>query len=382
MAKKPEEKDARLGGERPRGGLPPELQKKKQDSKNFQRLFNLLILGFIGYGFFVYLQEGGEAGVLNDLGTQLAVIDAEPEGDPRIDRLDARNLQPDSLSYLYPVERPSVRSQTLQEGAGLPVECAQEITYRLIEGFGSEQSVSETRRMRLGSPTVPQGLTLGMEGMKPGEVRRIEIPQQLWTGSAPAQEVPVEITALTVELESVGETLPQTTMPLRRFIRKASNGDALRCGDLAIVEMTIWAGNGEQLFTTAGDQPVYFFLGDGRVPYGIERGVQDLRAGGAYSLVVAPQYWPALQQESAPLQPIPYAAQPFPQDLAVPEGQLVLVDIGYPEELPPLKQAVIPATAPKNPTGPLPAATEAGSEPVSAPDITNQPQAKTKKDTD
>lgn len=326
------DKDVRLGGKRKKKALPPVSEKPESHPAN--ALFNLFIIAFIGYGFYIYMQKGGDAGVLNELGEQLAVIDAPQEGDPRIDRLHHQQRS-NALARMFPLTRPAVTHQVLEEGKGAPASCGQLATYRLISGFGKTQQVSEAKQLRLGSTQAPQGLTLGIEGMRPGETRRIMVPQELWTGVRPQEGQVSEVTAIVVTLEALEPELPQAEMPLRRFVIRGGSGYPLRCGDLAMMHLTLWGADGTQLFTSKGGKPVYFFLGEGQVPYGLERGVLEMAPGGLYSLVSAAELWKplAVSAQEATLTP-PFAVQAFPQDLSLPEGQIILVDIDYPKDAP------------------------------------------------
>lgn len=342
-------KDARLGGERKGNMLPPVEKKKKSGLPNV--LFNIFIIAFIGYGFFVYVQKGGDAGVLSELGEKLEVIDngSYQEGDPRIDRLQHQQRM-NVLGRIFPHERPAVAHQTLQEGSGPPAACGQLATYRLIEGLGEERQVTEPRQLRLGSVSVPQGMSLGMQGMRVGEVRRLTIPEALWTAENPTEMTGGSHTMLMVELQALEPVLPQSEMPLRRFIIRGGGGAALRCGDLAVMHITLWGGDGVKLFDSKQGAPVYFFLGEGRVPYAIERGVTGMAPGGLYSLAFAPSLQAPLVPEAqdVPAPQIPFNARPFPQDIEWPEEQIVLVDIDYPEQLEekPLPAVESPVTEP------------------------------------
>ena len=326
-----EPKDARLGGSRPKGKLPHIEKRKKSHPAN--KAFNLFILAFMAYALYLYMQRGGDAGILNELGDQLDVIETPRAGDPRIDRLK-HHQRANALSRIFPQERSSVTWQALQEGAGAPASCGQEVTYRLISGFGSDQTVSEPKTLRLGSVDAPQGLTLGLEGMRVGEVRKIGIPPALWTGARPTEGPPIQVTHVTAELQKIAGEVPQAEMPLRRFLIRGGSGFPLRCGDLAIMHLTLWSGEGKKLFSSLGGAPVYFYLGEGKAPYGIERGVLKMAPEGLYSLALSPELMKPLVQGGTVSPPPPYAVQAFPMDLELPEGQMVLVDIDYPKELP------------------------------------------------
>ncbi len=335
-----EPQDARLGGERPKNSKLPYLERRRK-SHSGSKIFNLFIIAFIGYAVYVYMQKGGDAGILNELGDHLKVIEAPQEGDLRIDRLK-HHQRANVLARIVPKERLGVTWSVLQKGEGAPVSCGQEATYSLISGFGSDQTVSKPRMLRLGSVKAPQGLTLGLEGMRVGEVRQVKVPQRLWSGSQPAEGQPARLTTITLELKNVSGQVPQAEMPLRRFFIRGGGGHPLRCGDLAIMHLTLWSGEGKKLFSSLGGKPVYFYLGEGQVPYGLERGVLEMAPGGLYSLALSPELMRPLAPDTVRSAAPPYAVQPFPADLALPEGQMVLIDIDYPKELPPTVSRRLP----------------------------------------
>lgn len=324
-------KDSRLGGKRQGIKLPSTKGEKKSSAANMA--FNIFILAFIVYGFYSYMQKGGDVGVFNELGAQLEVIDAPREGDPRIDRLQEQQ-RVSALTNFFPVERPNVSFRSLQEGNGVPVSCGQTVSYRLISGAGSQQKISDVQSLRLGDVKKPHGLTLGIEGMRAGEIREITIPQQLWTGSDPRQGQKASVEVIKVELQSFTPPEPQASMPLRRYVTSSASGAPLRCGDLAMVHLSIWAQNGQELFSTKKNKPVYFYIGENTVPYALERGVHGMLPGGRYSLVFAPELWKRLTQEGAATPAPDYKVQPFPNDIAWPTDQLILVDVGYPKQVP------------------------------------------------
>ena len=343
MADENNEKDARLGGKRPKTSLLPKSKPDAEKSKTANRLFNLLILAFILYGVYSFMQKGGDAGILNELGAKLDVIDNWQEGDPRVDRLKHQQRN-NALDRVFPVKRPAISKRILEEGHGAPATCGQIASYQLIEN----SKTSETRQLRIGSVSAPQGLTLALEGMRPGERRKTTIPPSLWNKNNSNQP-----TQLTLELQHAKPPLPVTNMPLRRFLIKGGSGYPLRCGDLAVMHLTLWNAKGEQIFTSKNGKPVYFYIGEGQVPYGIERGVLEMAPGGVYSLILAPEYWTNLAADSEPASPAPaLEVQAFPTNLEIPNGQMILVDIDYPKNLPAAASSPLPAE-PETVTEPL-----------------------------
>ena len=329
--KKSQSDDARLGGKRKATALPATGKKREKSHSLANMAFNICILAFIGYGFYSYMQKGGNAGVFNELGERLDVIDAPIEGDPYIDRLEQQSRL-SVLDKLTPVKTVAVNHQTLEKGQGAPAMCGQTARYKIITGAGSQQQVSDIKTIQLGDVKKPHGLTLAIEGMRVGEVRKASIPQELWTGIA-REERSAVMTQLTLELVSIDSSIPENALGLRRFVSKSGSGLPLRCGDLAMVHVAIWAENGQKLFSTEKDKPVYFYLGENHVPYALQRGVQDMLPGGQYSLVFSPDLWKNLAENNQSSPMPPYEVQPFPQELALPDGQLIMIDVAYPREV-------------------------------------------------
>jgi hypothetical protein len=170
--------------------------------------------------------------------------------------------------------------------------------------------------------------------MRPGEVREIGIPQELWTGNIAHQKnIAPKHTTIKVELESIKTNAPQSDMPLRRFVVRNGSGLPLRCGELAMLHLAIWAENGEKIFSTENGKPVYFYLGENSVPYALERGVQGILPGGQYSLVFASELWKPLADNAESSAPPPYEVQPFPSNIEWPDNQLLLIDVAYPRDV-------------------------------------------------
>lgn len=354
--------DARLGGKRPRkkhdfsntGPLPGEKRRKPTNLQPRDRMlrtgFNILIFAFIGYAFYNYLQQGGDGGVLNKLVPQLEKAEqyaASYSEDVKMDRLLSQQ-QMNITARLFPQQRPTVRTRTIQQGTGSAALCGQQIRYRFISDDGEARK--ETSSFRLGGLSAPRGLTLGLLGIKEGELRELAIPHSLWQSAEYLDAQQADAIRFRVKLESIlSPSLPDTPMPIRRFTRRHGEHLGLRCGDQALMHLRFWDGKGHILFNSAeSGKPVYLLLGDASLPYGLTQALQDMAMGGEYTVILPPEMLAPLD-ENAQTEAVPsnLDAQPFPQQLHWPKDELVIIDISYPEKLQkPLPKAPSSANSP------------------------------------
>ena len=200
------------------------------------------------------------------------------------------------IASFIPSFQPSVAVQTLREGGGEPAVCGATVSYQLLKKDGSP--LSPPRSLRLGDESQPRGLSLGLVGMRAGEVRALTIPPVLWSGNQATQSTALPFggtdkdnTLLLVLLQDAGKPAPVAELPSRRFVTSAGQGVALRCGDAALLDISVTTAAGEVLFDSAKDgRPVYAELGRGQLPYGIELALENAAPGADFSLLVPPAW--------------------------------------------------------------------------------------------
>lgn len=317
---------------------PKETAVKKQGDL-FNRALNLIVLVLIAYGMFSYFTEQEEptpettiAGVAETLGDKMEL---DPS-DPRIEQLYKPNRM-NLASRLMPVSRPAVATTVIEEGDGPAALCGQQVSYQVLDGEENEAlRVVATESFRLGETNQkPIGYTLGIEGMRPGEVRQLVIPPVLWKENP--EDDDKEVLVRKVKLLSAEPETAFGEMGLRRFVIHGGGASMLRCGDIAAAHLSIWDMNGSKIFDSRdqGNAPVWFELGKGQAPFGIELGAQQMVPGGRYTLIVPPQMIPAIMPPEEGWQPpAQYAVQSFPKDIPLPADRAIMVDLLMMETMP------------------------------------------------
>ncbi len=323
-----------------KGPLPASPFEKKAPPVHV-KLINLLIVGFLAYAVLSYFSDGFDLTPDDNKLPEVAEGKAGPphSDDPRIDRLRQQESF-NSLSQLFPVSRPMVITETLTPGQGRRAFCGQEVTYRLHEAGkeGAEKSLTLGREFgdRL-------SLAWGIEGMQVGETRKIKVPKDF--GAMPLGKVTEkDFTIYEVELLKLTPELPKAgPMPLRRFTQKGDAGMNLRCGEQAIAHVNLWSAEGKLLFSSLDGPPVYFELGGGHgVPYGLELAAEEMGPGGVYTVVLPPELVKPLHPGKQAAPPKELEVRAFPQDIVLPQGQVVMVDLSF-LKAPPVKDAFQPA---------------------------------------
>ncbi len=255
--------------------------------------------------------------------------------DPRIDELLEHNNVNMLNQLTLKFRRVSPVTHILQDGAGPAILCGQLAEYEIIESGKQDDLLNEPQQMRIGSNLQQLPLGLGMIGMRVGEVRKITIPVNIWN-TPPIGQMPKISHNVTVKLLKILDTIADSEMPLRRFIRRNGNGSTLRCGDIALLYIDIWDSNGKLLFTTKHSAPIQFLLGGGNVPFGLEQAVIGISKGGKYSFVIPKEMLVTLNSENY-LSPYAdniakFTAQPWPGDITLPKERAIIVDVYYPTE--------------------------------------------------
>lgn len=325
------------------GPLPKLSRKSKKPRQKFSRenkLLNIVVLLIFAVAVWQITSQNdteervtkvaGQFVMPEDLAS--AIPEEHYDADPRIDVLQHRH-EMNVFSQLSARMRPTVAVKTLKEGTGARVFCGQKIRYQLLETDKDAPNPDKQQSLRLGAEVDKVGLSLGIIGMRPGEIRYMEIPTQIWQMNS-VMNAPNsgESYAALIMLIAAEEVAPFSEMPLRRFLTDSGAGEELRCGDIAVIDMTIWDSNGTKLFTTEGDRPVYFIPGQGNIPFGIEQAVLGMLPGSTHGFVIPQEMFvpiaPAEADEVTP--PIEQIdAQPWPQDLQLPQDRAVIIDATY-----------------------------------------------------
>jgi hypothetical protein len=336
-----------------RKSLLPKLRRKKKRIRRSgpeNKILNLVVIALAAIAIWQFTKDDDSAAKRQIAGQQIMygeLRSAPPvqdyAQDPRMDSLITRH-EADSFFFLDENLRPMVKGEVLQPGKGeQSAHCGQKVRWQPLQEARADAEAGEVQTLRLGADYQTAGLGLGMIGMSPGEVRLLEIPKNIWqkTNVMAADDVPVY--HMVVKLLALEDELPQSSMPLRRFLRKSGGGQAIRCGDRVWLYTTIWNAKGEILFQTPKDQPVYFVAGQGRVPFGLEQAIQGMPVGSEYSLAIPAQMLtPLVAHDGAPAE-----EGHFPLTIDWPEEQMVLMDLYFPQAVPSAKSDPLNQSTPE-----------------------------------
>lgn len=265
--------------------------------------FKWLIFGFIGFAF------------LNQF------VDPAPESPQSVQAAkDLSNQIKQTRDQFLPqlVDGISVQQETV--GKGAVVQCGQEVelTYSSsAQPNGTDiENVTTPHITLFGSGALLPALTQSLEGMRVGGSRTVLAASKLAydadgfarEGVAPATSIILQVTLLAAR----GEPKP-VKVPMRMFTVKEGEGAPLRCGDKARVSLTVTRPDGTPVFTS-GTKPVEWNVGDGRMPFGIEKALLSAPRGTAKTLILPPAYQAPLAGNKKSL-------------IVWPQGEAVIVDI-------------------------------------------------------
>jgi len=210
----------------------------------------------------------------------------------------------------------NVDIKVLKHGTGEPVHKRQLVrvhyTGWLMDStkFDSSRDRGEPLEFVLGADQVIKGWDIGIEGMKPGEIRRLKIPSVLAYGNNAVGPIPANSDLLfEVELISAQKSLEPDTLlspaaikwktlrpGVEIFDEKEGTGKELRTGMELTFHYTGWLLNGHK-FGSSKDfgKPAKAVLGTGKLVRGLEIGLESLKQGGVRWFRLSPSmaYGPA-----------------------------------------------------------------------------------------
>ena len=203
----------------------------------------------------------------------------------------------------------NVDIKVLKEGSGTPVKKRQLVqvhyTGWLTDStkFDSSRDRDEPLEFVLGARQVIQGWDIGIEGMKPGEIRSLKIPAALAYGDNSVGPIPAN-SDLLFEVELVGAhkimepdillkpaALKWKTLQsgIEIFDEVEGTGTELRAGMELEFHHTGWLSNGHK-FGSSKDfgKPATVVLGMGKLVRGLELGLESLKQGGVRWVRLSP----------------------------------------------------------------------------------------------
>ncbi|MBV6456986.1 MAG: Trigger factor [Fimbriimonadaceae bacterium] len=141
--------------------------------------------------------------------------------------------------------------------------------------------------VKLGQPGVIRGWLEGLQGMKVGGIRKLEIPAVLGYGDQDKGIIPPN-SDLFFEIKLLDIVPKGEELVYDKKIIKEGNGPVVKKGDTITVHYTGKLVNGFQFDSSAGKEPLTFQLGSGQVISGWEYGIEGLKVGSKCSLRLPP----------------------------------------------------------------------------------------------
>jgi FKBP-type peptidyl-prolyl cis-trans isomerase len=313
----------------------------KKPATQFSRLLNYVVFAFIGYAVYI---------------TYINPPKPEPKGNAPQNSLLYETRQTDHnsreskdllgmFSVLSNPMQPRLNVINEVQGKGSEVVCGQNLTYRYSDTIIGESEPFQKNKestLRFGKDPIILGHLQTLLTLKVGGSKTVQYPH-LWgyvnTGpeNARGKDLQSEI-----HLVSATPEMPLTAMPMRLFADPPQpSGKRFLCGSQVQANLEIRSVEGTLIYPKEGEakKAIAIRIGAGEVPYGIESALQLLSAGDKASILIPP----AFQKRFNPLKPGSETAKLF-DSIALPEKQMVLVDVS---ELSELEPSIIekPATA-------------------------------------
>lgn len=322
------------------GPLPPQeekLAKAKAPKSTSNQLLNWLVMVVLGYGIYDFVvnpnaSDGASKATPAAEGAAPTVVAEPSKEDFLLEKLYTQERF-NSLDKVFSRLRTQSAGRVLQAGEGRNVFCGQVVTYRELNGS------TQTLRLDAVADATQQKIVWGLVGARVGEVREVSIPES--DARDPYTTLQTKTVSKVVEVLSAAPEVPKIgEMPLQRLIRRAESGYDLRCGDQAVAHLTLWNGKGKLLFSSLGQDPVYFRLGEGKaVPFGLELAAQEMGAGGKYTAIIPAEIAQPLQAGAQAPLPKGLQAQPFPAKILQGHEGILIVDLDFVNHLPMQQEA-------------------------------------------
>lgn len=179
-------------------------------------------------------------------------------------------------------------------GTGPVLTCGYTATVHYISYINGNSEVANTRRdgkaetFRIGAGAAIPGIEQGVEGMQKGGIREIVIPAELAQNSRlPAHKNgPAVTTRSVVEVMDVSPNKDFDAKALVIADKTVGSGDAVKCGQTVGIHYTPKTADGAVIAEATTPNPLYFSVGAGNVPFGLEQAVIGMRREGARSVTI------------------------------------------------------------------------------------------------
>lgn len=214
----------------------------------------------------------------------------ENTASPEADQRDAKATKdPDML----PVD-PRLKIEDVKVGTGQTAKPGRlaYVKYKgtLVNGTVFDSNTAADKdpfAFQVGAGQVIRGWDQGVQGMKVGGIRKLEIPPDLAYGKEGQGPIPANAT-LRFEIELLEVLKPEDRNSYEVTVIKPGTGPKPKKGDTVTLEYTGRLINGKQFDTSKGRAPLTFTVGNNEVVSGFDAGVREMQAGGTYKLWIGP----------------------------------------------------------------------------------------------
>jgi len=194
---------------------------------------------------------------------------------------------------LLPVD-PSLKIEDVKVGTGQTAKPGRlaYVKYKgtLLNGTVFDSNTAPDKdpfAFQVGGSQVIRGWDQGVQGMKVGGIRKLEIPPDLAYGKEGQGPIPANAT-LRFEIELLEVLKPEDRNSYEVTTIKPGTGAKPKKGDTVTLEYTGKLINGKQFDTSKGRAPLSFTVGANEVVAGFDAGVQEMQPGGSYKLWIGP----------------------------------------------------------------------------------------------
>lgn len=312
------------------------FRRKKKDKKDEElpRWFMWVLGGFIIYALL--------ANLLADPVEQYAGAENE-QADRTVGEIDFRAVQGQRGLPFSKID--------ITEGSGKEAGCWDKVAvhYQVVKPDGTvieEKGEATPHRFAIGRGEVVPALERGIMGMMPGGTRHIAAkPAEAY--GAPGFSHPQigndDFVGFVVTLQEIKrpQYLPQSELGLKIYDDETGNGALVQCTDTVQFRASAFNLHGKSLWPQGIVAAAR--LGEGTLPYAVERGLMGMRVNGQRTLIVPVGYMTPVFGEEQPManeppKPTAEAGATLPKpavapkdearpDFAVPENEVIVLEL-------------------------------------------------------
>jgi len=192
-----------------------------------------------------------------------------------------------------------------QAGSGPAALCGQTVgikyTAATADGKQFADSGEKPLTFRIGDHSVIKGLEQGVQGMKKGGSRKIQIPPKLGFDDAKfSAGAPVPASSslsYDITLVDYAPSFPEPKgLGLRIYDDQSGAGDEIFCGDSGLVNYRIWDMEGNLIASNDATTPVKITTAEGKFPYAMELALagdnlkKGMHPGGKRTVIAPPAF--------------------------------------------------------------------------------------------